>query len=146
MKYLIFVLMMALPWLAGAANPILCDEITNDPLARGYSGMDAEAIVVDINTEYRSRWKDCVDGRELLDAVESADWNAITDAQRDRTLMLLGIGCLDPTGNARTMMIRIYGSGSDTIANMAAVGQEAISRAEELGLPRVRTGEVLECQ
>ena len=146
MHKLIFIFILLFSGAASAANPILCDELANDPLGRDYATMDAQGKAADLNTEYRSKWKSCVNGTDLLDAIESADWSAITDSQRDRTLMLLAIGCLDPQKNARTLMIRIFGSGSDTIANMVAVSQETITRARELGLSRAKAGHVEECQ
>jgi hypothetical protein len=130
---------------AGAANQLLCDELANDPLGRGYAAMDEQATAADINSAYRTQWKTCVAGSDLLDAIEAADWVAITDAKQQQTLSLLAIGCLNPQRNARTMMIGIFGAGSSTIANMAAA-QESISRAQELGLSRVRAGDVQSCR
>jgi len=34
--------------------PDLQEEVTNDPLGRGYSSMDAQAVVDDLQTEYRT--------------------------------------------------------------------------------------------
>lgn len=145
MRNLMFIVGLLFSGFAFSANQTLCNELSIDPLGRGYSSATTEQIADDLNTEYRSQWKECVDGSDLLDAIESADWVAITDAQQDQVLSLLAIGCLDPQKNARTMMIRIFGSGSNTISNMAALGQESITRAQELGLQKVKPAHILEC-
>jgi hypothetical protein len=142
MKYLLMVLALVFSSVVSAGNPILCDEINNDPLGRDYAGLDAHGVANDLNTAYRSRWMDCVQGADLLDAVDEGDWNAITDSQRDRTLTLLSIGCLDPQGNAKMLMIRIFGSGAQTLVNMAAISQESLTRAAELGSGAVSAGAV----
>lgn len=127
------------------AEQALCDEIANDPLARGYSGMTPSQISADLNTAYRTRWLDCVEGSALLDDIEVADWNNITDDERNRTLAILALGCMDPQKNVRQLMIGIFGSGSTTLSNMAATAQESITRAQELGINDARTARVQEC-
>ena len=146
MRKLTFLLALVWSGVVFSANPILCNELSIDPLGRGYAAMDSQGKASDLNTEYRTKWKECVNGADLLDAIEAADWNLITDNQRDRAWALLAVGCLDPQKNVRTLMIRIFGSGSDTIANMAGISQEAITRAQELGISRVKAGHVEECQ
>ncbi len=145
-KLIAFTLMIIFSGMVSAANQVLCDEVSIDPLGRGYSGMTSQQVADDLTTNYRTAWLSCVDGSALLDAIDAADWVSVTDAQQSQALSILAIGCLNPQGNARTLMIGIFGSGSQTIVNMAAVAQEPISRAAELGLSKVRAGDVESCQ
>ena len=138
--------MLLLMFSVSVAASDLCDEITIDPLGRGYSGMTPDQIITDLWTAYRSRWKECVQGADLLDAIEAPDWVAITDNERDRVLLILGLGCMDPQKNVRTLLIGIFGSGSQTISNMAAAAQDAITRGDELGLGKVRVADIERCQ
>lgn len=131
--------------IAQAANQPLCDEISLDPLARGYSSMTPEQVAADINTAYRTRFLTQVEGAALFEGISGADWVALSEGNRDRVLMILGLGSLDPQGNVRTLLISIFGAGSQTISNMAAIATETVSRATELNLGLVRTGNVQEC-
>lgn len=123
----------------------LCDEIALDPLGRGYSSMTAEQVAADLNTVYRSRFLQTVAGADLFEGLEASDWVAISEADRTLTMQILSLGNIDPQGNARTLLISIFGSGSQTISNMASIATETVSRANELSLGRVRTGNVQEC-
>lgn len=126
--------------LTNAANVVLCDEITNDPLGRGYSGMGAEAIAADINTAYRQVFKDSVQGADLFEGIEPSDWVLISEAEKTQVISLLSFGTVKPQGNIRTFLISIFGGGSQTIANMATIAQHYITRVSELGLNSVSAG------
>lgn len=128
-----------------AANQPLCDEITLDPLGRGYASMTAEQIHTDLHTEYRSRFRDQVNGSELFEGIDPADWVAQSESNRTLVLQILALGDIDPRGNARTLLIGIFGGGSQTISNMAAIATELISRVDELQLGRVKVGDVVAC-
>lgn len=145
LKFIVFTLLVAFSGLLNAANTVLCDELTNDPLGRGYAAKTTEQKTSDINTKYRVKWKKCVDGVILRDQIEEVDWVAIgTDAQRDRLISVLD-GCVNPQGFARFRVVEILGAGSQSLSNMAAVAQNSISRAAELGLGKVRASDVLKC-
>ena len=144
MKYLILIAALMISGVAFAADPKLCDEIEIDPLGRGYAGMSVEQISADLQTSYRTRWKACVDGNLLRDQITGSDWDGIpTDTLRDRLIAVL-VGCVNPQGFARTRVIEILGSGA-SLSNMAAIAQDSITRAEDIGVSDVRPGVIQEC-
>lgn len=142
MRILIAAFLMLFSGALFAANPALCDEINLDPLGRGYGSMTAEQVAADLNTEYRNRFLQRVAGSELFEGIEGADWVGISESDRTLVLQILSLGDVNPQGNARTLLVGIFGGGSQTISNMAALATEVVSRSEELGLGRVNTGAV----
>ncbi len=147
MKYfiaVIFSFLCAFSPVGYTANAALCDELTQDPLGRGYAGMTPEVTTEDINTAYRQVFRDSIAGAELFEGIESADWTAISETDRVLAVSLLSFpGSLNPQGNVRTLLISIFGGGSATISNMADIARHNITRAAELGLGRVRAGDVV---
>ena len=121
---------------------ILADELTNDPEGRGYSDMDDAAAAVDLNTVYRTINKTSMTASEILNAVDETEYLALTDAKKDRMWQLLAIGDLNPFGVEEQLMIGIFGSGSTTITALAADRKTAVSRAQELGLRKLRVTDV----
>lgn len=129
-----------------AANPPLCDEITLDPLGRSYGSMTAEQVAADINSEYRNRFLQRIAGADLFEGIEGADWVLLSEADRTLVLQILSLGDVNPQGNARTLLVGIFGGGSQTISNMAALATETVTRADELQLGRVRVGDIVACR
>lgn len=122
----------------------LNSELITDPLARGYSGMSDAAAAADLNTVYRTRTRDTVSGSEILNATDDAEFTALADpTDKNRWLSLCGIAEID-TGNgvAKSLEADLFGAGTTTRDNLAALKSESISRAVELGLGTVRAGDV----
>ena len=121
---------------------VLHDELTLDPLARGYAGMtDAEAAT-DLNTEYRQVHVESMSGSEVAQNIVPAEYAALTDTKKTQTLALFGWSSLNPWGKEADVMIGIFGVGSQTIANLQTTRLKMISRAVELGLGFVFPGDV----
>lgn len=112
----------------------LADEITQDPLARGYATMADDAVATDLADKYRLVWRDTVPGQELLESIDDSDWVNITESERDLVLNILAIGDLDPQGFARRRMLQVFGAGSATISAMATIARTEISRWAELAV------------
>lgn len=126
------------------ANQVICDEITQDPLGRGYSGMTPDQVAADMNTAYRQVFRNDILGSELFEGIEAADWVALSENEKVLVISLLSFpGAVNPQGNVRTLLINIFGSGSATISNMSNISRHYISRASELGLGTVRAGEIV---
>lgn len=121
-------------------SDILKDELTNDPLGRGYSGMTDEEAADDLNTIYatdpRTRSRVSMSATEVLNAVDPSEYNALISADKDRLWQLLGIGDLNPFGVEATLMVNLFGAGSTTITTLKAARVESITRVQEL--PGVR--------
>lgn len=143
----------------------LKEELSADPLGRGYASMTATEVVIDINTMYRTRYNS-LSTRDLLrwgfareglsklaDAVERQGAYAnITHINRSKALsayavMTKGIeGVLDladPIVDAlidQLIAFDIFQTVDKS--DLQALSTESISRATELGLSRVREGTV----
>lgn len=139
---------------------VLKDEITNDPLGRGYTGMSNVAVVVDLNTVYRPKlgsltmsqvreWAGVnARGFNIMSGISNT---ALSDQQRNVCYIadkFIGTdaGELDPANNLHVGMIQeLVAAGIITSADKNALVTKAtinISRATELGLDRVRVGHV----
>lgn len=121
---------------------ILKDELTNDPLSRGYSSMDSQQVADDLKTVYRSRIKALMTSTEIFNAVSIDEFMALADGHRSNILGLLAFGSLNPAGKEATVFTRIFGAQSQTIQALAQERQEPVSRAVELGIDGVRAGDV----
>lgn len=121
---------------------ILINEITVDPLGRGYSTMDSQAVAEDLKTIYRSRIKALMTSTEIFNAVDVDEFMALADGHRNNILGLLSFGSLNPAGREATVFTRIFGAQSQTIQTLAQDRQEPVSRAVELGIDGVRASDV----
>ena len=117
-------------------------ELTADPLGRGYAGMTDVAVAADLNTVYCERNKSLLTATEVLNAIVLAEFNALTDAVQRRIWDVIHIGEINPFGVEEKLFIAAFGAGSVTIANLAEIRKEAVSRAVELGIGFVYPGHV----
>ena len=142
---------------------ILSDELTNDPLARGYAGMTDVQATDDLNTEYRD-----VNYPILLDAVnyairENGKWTEYREKAELQTVagtydnqsmrefmdMFTGFTSLPEVDMQGAYMDGLIddmvteGSmGGGVAAALKAFGVQTVSRGVELGIGIVRVGEV----
>lgn len=122
---------------------ILVDELTNDPLTRGYSGMTNAQVVSSLNTVDRSRNKTSLSGDEIFQATDPTQYGALTDTQKSQWLAFCGRDSLDPFATANvTVVTEIFGGGSTTVTNLNSLRTESVSRGEEIGFGKVREGDV----
>lgn len=110
----------------------LRDELLNDPLARGYSGMDDQAASDDLNTVYRERNLTSMSSSEVYNAIDQAEWAALTVVDRQELWDILHLGTVNPFGREAQRFTAIFGGGSTTISALADARKEDITRAEEL--------------
>lgn len=121
---------------------ILKNEITTDPLGRGYSGMTDLEIAADLKVVYRQRNREFMTGSEILNALDGPEYQALTDGQKDRVWQILHLGEVNPFGREADLMVTIFGAGSTTITTLAEARKEDISREAELGLPTIYARDV----
>jgi hypothetical protein len=131
---------------------ILRNELTADPLTRGYAGMTDAQAAADLNTENRTVDRTSISGNEVLEAVEWAEYYAdssVPQGQRcnaEQRAALNGffgmesINILNP--NVRQMVNRAATNTSTTRTNLQALQQTTVSRGVELGIGTVKPGEV----
>ena len=120
----------------------LRSEIDNDPLGRGYSGMTDAQIADDMNTKYRSKNKEFITGQQISDAIDSAEYSALSSAEKDRVVNFTQRQSVDPFGFAQVVFLDMFPGGSNTIQNLVAIRTESISRAQDLGFREVKEGHV----
>ncbi len=125
---------------------ILEDEIANDPLVRGYSGMSDQQLTDDLHTQYRTRNRDVMTSTQIMAEVGDAAYDALTNTNKTKLLSLLAIDGLDPFGFAANVVKEIFGDGSATVLALASARVESISRAEELGIAGITIGHVTEAR
>jgi len=125
---------------------ILKTELLTDPLSRGYSGMSDVAAAADLNTVYRQINKVSMTGSEVLNALDTTEVLALTDAQRQRMWNVLHLGTINPFGMEASIFIDVFGGGSNSISALQVARKTDVSRGVELGLGNVREGEVAEAR
>lgn len=122
---------------------VLADEISTDPLTRGYSGMTDAQIAADINTEYRTCTRPFVFGHEIFNVTDDTEYGALTDAQKSSWDALCAIAEIETTsGVAKSREAELFGAGTTTRSNLSALRSPACSRGVELGLGNVETDDV----
>ena len=139
---------------------ILSDELSVDPLTRGYAGMTDEEAAIDLNTVYQTRLRP-------LTMIEVREWaglgargfkifsaisdGALTDQQRNVAYVadkLLGTdsGSLDPGNDLHVAMVQelVDASIIDVGDRNALVAKatDNVSRGIKLGVGVVRVGHV----
>ena len=120
---------------------ILADEITTDSLGRNYAAMSNREVADDLNTVYRTRNRKSMTASEVLNAIDSGEYDALSNVNEDRFWKLLSIGDLDPFGVEATLMQNIFGA-STTITTLQALRLENVSRGVERGIGVVGEGDV----
>lgn len=121
---------------------ILAAELTNDPLGRGYGAMSDQQVVDDLKTAYRTRIRHRMDSSEVFQAIDLAEFNALTDARQRNVMAMLAFGELNPQGREADLFVNYFGGGSATITALQAARIESISRAVELAIPNVYAPDV----
>lgn len=120
------------------------DELDTDPLVRGYAGMTNQQASDSLNAVDQVRIRSSISGSEIFKATNSTEFDALTDAQRAEWLRLCAIDEINPSNAtpAAAIVARLFGGGSTTIGNLAALRNETVSRATVIGVGTVNIGDV----
>jgi hypothetical protein len=121
---------------------VLKDELDTDPLVRGYSGMSDQQAANDLNSAYVSVNRDTMTNAEVLENIDPDEFALLTAVEVSMVNAVLSPDSVDPFGNAQAILLKVFTAGSNTINALAAARVATISRAEDLGLPRVNAGHV----
>lgn len=119
----------------------LSNEVSIDPLARGYAGMTDTQVADSLNSVDRSRNRTSMTGSEVFNATDSAEYNALTAEDKASWLSFCGIDSHDPFGTSAAFVSNIFGAGN-TVNALIAARVETVSRATELSLSTVKVGDV----
>ena len=126
---------------------ILKTEIDTDPEGRGYSSMTNLEIANDLNTVYRQVNVETVSGQDLFESVVPSEFTPLTDREKSLFYAIIGMGSIRVNGtNTRTALLALFGPGTDTRANLAVLQKRDVSRAQELGIPYVYEGHVIDAK
>jgi len=115
----------------------LTEELTQDPLGRGYSAMTDQQIADDLNNPRIDVIRGKLSGSTLFNAIDPAEFAALSDQTKQfvRDVFSLGDAVdVGPGTNARTVMLDAFGAATTTRANLVAAVTVTLSRAEQLNL------------
>lgn len=117
---------------------ILRNELTNDPLGRGYASMSDTQVVASLrDLKDRTRIRARMDSSEVFQAIDITEFVALTEQQQRNIMAVLAFGSVNPQGKEAALFINIFGVGSATITALASARQESISRSVELNIHNV---------
>jgi hypothetical protein len=123
----------------------LRDELDSDPLGRGYeelpTPMSDEEVAADMNAVYRTRNRTSMTASEVFNACDETEFDALSPEEEALVWNILHLGALNPFGLEAIKFQAIFGA-STTITTLQSLRVEDVSRAVELGLGRVSTGDV----
>lgn len=121
----------------------LKNELTDDPLGRGYSGMTDQEATDDLNTAYRELTRERIETWEVIEATVASEWSALSDAEKERYSTFIAAGTLNPSGaNTKQAFAAMFGLGTTTRVNLLALSKETVSRADELEIGIVTAARV----
>lgn len=127
------------------STQVLATELETDPLGRGYAGMTSAAAAASLNTVNRTRAVTAVDGSTIFEATVPAEYNVLLPDQKSLFLAIVGMSSVRiVTGsNSRAALLAMFGAGTTTRTNLAALQTEPVSRADEIGFGFVHEGDVI---
>ena len=118
-------------------------ELTADPLTRGYAGMTDQQAADSLNTVDRTVNLSSISGDDTFASTDGTEFAALTDLKKQLWLAFCGRETIDPFGTANVAFVTfVFGGGSTTVANLAALRTFQSSRANELGLGTVQPAHV----
>lgn len=112
-------------------------ELDNDPLGRGYSGMDDVEAAESLNQRDRNPPRESVDAGLLMGALVESEYNDLPARGKAYFGLLVAAGTIDVTDTLKTQILAMFGAGTATRTNLIAAFTRPGSRAEELDLGRV---------
>jgi hypothetical protein len=124
---------------------ILADEITNDPLARGYAGMTDKQVADNLNVVDRDDVTPTITGSDVYDIVDDAEFEALTSADQARVRDVYALDSLPTQGShARALIFDVFAGagGATTRADWTTFVTGSQSRGQEIGFGRVREANV----
>lgn len=113
----------------------------------GTGAYDANADIAkdQINAENRAVANDSLSGKEFKDAIDATEFDALTESQKQLAYTLFNSDSLDASVGSidRQTAVTLFAGMTTTLAALSALQTKNISRAAELGLGTVATGDIL---
>jgi len=90
---------------------------------------------------------DSIEGQDVVAALVPGEVNALTVAQQRNLWGVIGAGAVRPDDTeVKAFFAGLFGAATTTRANLIALANQTISRAEELGLGFVKPPDVNEAR
>ena len=123
------------------------DEVINDPLGIGYAAMSDVQAANSLNTVNRVVAVDSIEGQDVVAALVPGEVNDLTVAQQRNLWGVIGAGAVRPDDTeVKAFFAGLFGAATTTRANLIALANQTISRAQELGLGFVKPPDVNEAR
>jgi len=108
----------------------------------GAYSADDEVATAQLNEPNRKRPRSSLSGNQMFTATDPANFAALTDLKRALWISWCNTD-RNPYNAANVAFVQyIFGAGSQTITNLAAIRGETVGRAVELGLGLVYPGHI----
>ena len=111
----------------------LQDELVNDPLTRGYSGMTDQLVADSLLDKTRERNRESMTRQEIYEKIAPSALAGLSNLELAQINLALS-DTVDPFGNAVQVFKNVFGGQSATVTALAAARKESISRLTEIGL------------
>lgn len=121
----------------------LRDELANDPLARGYSGMTVEGVLSSLTAVDRTVSVGTLEAAEIFEAINIGEYQTLTAGTKSGVALILGLSGPINVGspsNARTILANAFGAATVTRTALLNLIDRSVSRAQELGIAGWLTG------
>ena len=106
-----------------------------------------DAVAADqLNVVNRTQNRVTMTASEVFNAIDTTDYAGLSPEEQQEIWNILHLGEINPFGREATYFTDIFGVQSVTITALKAARKTNVSRAAELGLGRVRAGEVMEAR
>jgi hypothetical protein len=127
-------------------DALKAELLAGHPVTGAYDANNSTAAA-QLNAVNRERNLSSITGDQIFEATDTTQFAALTDTERNQWLAFCGRSELDPFGSANVAFVTfIFGGGSATLTNLAALRKESVSRADELNLGRIGAGIVGEAR
>lgn len=119
-------------------HQVLKTELDTDPNGYGYSALEAagdrsgQVAALNLPRTGIEFDRTLVDAHELFEQIEQADWTALSDVERSRIELVLGMGVVNVQGTNTRSAFQTAFAGTQTLTNLVAFQKRLGSRAEEL--------------
>jgi len=121
-------------------------ELTAGHPGTGAYDADDATAAGQLNAVNRTKNLASLTGSEVINAVDAAEFTALSAAEQQQVWDIVHLGTVNPFGIEATLFTSIFGGGSATITALAAARTEDVSRGVELGLGTAGEGHIAQAR
>lgn len=121
-------------------------ELTNDPLSRDYAGMDNVQASDSLNLQDRTPNRESISAGDLVASIVRSEYDTLSAAEKDYVRLVVLAQTVVLSNQVKAEFNSIFGQGTTTRTNFAALTKRPGSRADELGLGRVTPSDVADAK